>query len=110
MIYQTLGPRVLWAVLMGLALILAGPTAGLAEDEYTIGPRDVLTITVYGHADLSRDYPVGQDGVLPFPLLDRVQAAGLTTRALAAQLTERLEKDYLVNPHVIVTVKEYLSK
>ena len=42
--------------------------------EYTIGPRDVLQITVWGHADLSRDYPVAEDGFVPFPLLGRVQA------------------------------------
>jgi polysaccharide export outer membrane protein len=78
--------------------------------EYVIGPRDVLQITVWGQADLSKDYPVDQDGMVPFPLLGRVQAAGLTTSALAGRLTELLGKDYLVNPQVIVSVKEYLSQ
>jgi polysaccharide export outer membrane protein len=97
-------------VLAGLALAVAGAALAGAQEEYAIGPRDVLTVTVYGHADLSKDYPVGQDGVMPFPLLERVPAAGLTTAQLAARLTEQLGKDYLVNPHVIVTVKEYLSR
>ena len=78
--------------------------------EYTIGPRDVLGITVWGQADLSRDYGVDPDGFIPFPLIGRVKAAGSTPKELAAQLTEMLGKDYLVNPQVIVAVKEYLSQ
>ena len=78
--------------------------------EYAIGPRDVLGITVWGQADLSRDYTVDPDGFVPFPLIGRVKAAGMTPKELAAQLTEALGKDYLVNPQVIVNVKEYLSQ
>src|SRR6267142_6112657 len=84
-----------------------GPASG---QEYTIGPRDVLGITVWGQADLSRDYGVDPDGFIPFPLIGRVKAAGSTPKELATQLTELLGKDYLVNPQVIVAVKEYLSQ
>jgi polysaccharide export outer membrane protein len=94
-----------------IALILSswapGPASG---QEYTIGPRDVLGITVWGQADLSRDYGVDPDGFIPFPLIGRVKAAGSTPKELAGQLTELLGKDYLVNPQVIVNVKEYLSQ
>jgi len=83
------------------------PTVG---QEYTIGPQDVLGITVWGQTDLSRDYGVDPDGFIPFPLIGRVKAAGSTPKELAAQLTELLGKDYLVNPQVIVAVKEYLSQ
>jgi polysaccharide export outer membrane protein len=84
-------------------------TPVLAE-EYTIGPRDVLKITVWGHDDLTGDYPVGEDGFVPFPLLGRVEANGLTVKQVAARLTDLLGKDYLVDPQVLVSVKEYLSK
>ncbi len=47
---------------------------------------------------------------MPFPLVGRVKASGLTPKELGARLRELLEKDYLVNPHIIVSVKEYLSK
>ena len=83
------------------------PTVG---QEYTIGPHDVLGITVWGQADLSRDYGVDPDGFIPFPLIGRVKAAGSTPKELATQLTELLGKDYLVNPQVIVAVREYLSQ
>jgi polysaccharide biosynthesis/export protein len=103
--------RIRLAALLLSALVLSGwvvsPAAG---QEYTIGPRDVLGITVWGQADLSRDYGVDPDGFIPFPLIGRVKAAGATPKELAGQLTELLGKDYLVNPQVIVAVKDYLSQ
>jgi polysaccharide biosynthesis/export protein len=91
-------------------LLLGGLASPAIAQEYTIGPRDVLGITVWGQGDLSRDYGVDPDGFIPFPLIGRVKAAGLTTKELAMQLTELLGKDYLVNPQVIVAVKDYLSQ
>ena len=96
-----------WLLVGFLLLAVAG---GASAQEYTIGARDVLGITVWGQGDLSRDYTVDPDGFVPFPLIGRVKAAGLTPNQMAAQLTEALGKDYLVNPQVIVNVKEYLSQ
>lgn len=99
--------RLLLILLAGLVFGVAGP---VAAQDYTIGSRDVLAITVYGQADLTKDYPVDPDGSISFPLVGRVKASGLDTGKLAAKLTELLEKDYLVNPQVSVSVKEYLSQ
>ena len=90
-----------------LVLLAAGGTP--TAQEYTIGPGDVLKITVWGQDDLSKEYPVTLDGRVPFPLIGGVQAAGLTTTELARKLRDLLEKDYLVNPQVLVAVKDYLS-
>ena len=89
-------------------LALAAPSAIRAQ-EYTIGPRDVLKIVVWGQEDLSKEYSVGADGFIPFPLIARAKAAGFTAQQLAAHLKELLEKDYFVNPQVIVSVSQYLS-
>ena len=100
--------RALWTLLLvGLALAL-GPAA-LAQ-EYVIGARDVLKVTVWGQDDLSKEYPVDPDGYVSFPLVGRLKAADLTPTVFAAELRSRLEKDYLVNPQVLVSVKEYLSQ
>lgn len=101
--------RRVWSLAAGLLLGLAWTSHPLAQ-EYTIGPRDILAVGVWGQPDLSKDYPVEQDGFVQFPLLGRVKAAGLTARRFADRLTELLEKDYLVNPQVSVSVKEYLSQ
>src|SRR5712691_4817256 len=86
-------------------LVWASPA--WAQQQYAIRAGDVLKITVWGHDDLSKEYPVDDDGFVPFPLVGRVKASGLTTKSFAARLTDALEKDYLVNPQVLVSVKEY---
>ncbi len=100
--------RVTLALVFAMMCALLGPFA--AADELTIGPRDVLAITVWGQTDLSHEYVVEPDGSVPFPLVGRVKAAGLTPKEFATRLKEALEKDYLVNPQVIVSVKERLSQ
>lgn len=96
-------------IFIGLLLCLCVLPRAWSQ-EYRIGAGDVLTITVWGQPDLSRDYTVDPDGFTPFPLINRVKAGGLTTRELAASLVAILGKDYLVDPQVIVSVKEYLSQ
>src|SRR5262247_1560601 len=96
-------------IVVGLLLLALWLPQARAQ-EYVIGPGDVLTISVWGHPDLSRDYTVDPDGFAPFPLINRVKAGGLTTRQVAASLADLLGKDYLVDPQVIVSVKEYLSQ
>jgi polysaccharide export outer membrane protein len=93
------------------ALVLAwGPAVPAWAQEYVIGPRDVLKVTVWGQDDLSKEYPVDPDGYVSVPLIGRVKATGLTPTVFAAELRTRLEKDYLVNPQVLVSVKDYLSQ
>lgn len=101
--------RVLLPLLLFAGLALAeGPVA--QAQEYVIGSRDVLRISVWGQDDLSKDYSVEPDGFVSFPLIGRVKASGLTPSALAGELRTRLEKDYLVNPQVLVSVKDYLTQ
>src|SRR6266853_3159705 len=102
-------PRILLPLLLFASVALAGGPAARAQ-EYVIGPRDVLKVTVWGQEDLSKEYPVDPDGYVSFPLIGRTRAAGLTPTAFAAELRARLEKDYLVNPQVLVSVKEHLSQ
>ena len=86
----------LWLVLnvfvLHLACGLFVPGPGVAQD-YTIGPGDVLSVTVWGQADLSRESAVGADGFVPFPLVGRVKASGLTSKEIAARLAALLGKD-----------------
>jgi polysaccharide biosynthesis/export protein len=78
--------------------------------DYVIGPRDVLKITVWGQPDLSQNYSVSAEGTIVFPLIGEVKAAGQSEGQLGQQLAKLLEKDYLVNPQVLVVVLEYKSK
>src|SRR5262245_38860954 len=98
-----------FSIVVGLLLfVLAQPQAW--AQEYVIGPGELPTISVWCHPGISRDYTVDPAGSAPFPLINRVKAGGLTTRQVAASLADLLGKDYLVNPQVIVSVKEYQSQ
>jgi len=80
-----------------------------AGPEYVIGPDDVLHIAVWKEADLSATLPVRPDGKISLPLLNDVQASGLTPQQLAGSLTEKLKK-YIADPRVTVVVTAINSK
>jgi len=77
------------------------------ENEYHIAVHNILEISVCDEKELDTTARVAPNGTITFPLIGNVNAAGLTARELEAKLTELLEKDYLVNPQVIVFIKEY---
>ena len=81
----------------------AAQKAATADPNYVIGAQDVLDINVWKEPDVSRTVPVRPDGKISLPLLNDVQAAGLTPAQLAAQITESLKK-YVTNPQVTVIV------
>jgi polysaccharide biosynthesis/export protein len=87
-----------------------GPSgAGVSSKDYIIGPNDVLDVSVWKEPDLTRSLPVRPDGKISMPLLNDVQAAGLTPNQLAQSLTDRLKK-YLTAPQVTVMVSQINSQ
>lgn len=88
------------------------PDAGGAneQDRYELGADDKIRLTIHNRPELSTSLVVGRDGSITAPLVGDVQAQGLTARQLAARLTERLDRTYLVDPEVDVEVEEYLSQ
>jgi polysaccharide export outer membrane protein len=76
---------------------------------YVIGPEDVLLVSVWKEPDLTNTLPVRPDGMISLPLLNDVQAAGLTPTQLAASITEKL-KQYVTEPHVTVVVTQINSQ
>ncbi len=79
------------------------------DDEYIIGPTDVLEIHVWREPDLSRTIPVRPDGKITLPLLNDVQASGLTPLELRAGIEKRLA-EFVESPTVSVAVLEIHSK
>jgi polysaccharide export outer membrane protein len=77
--------------------------------EYVIGPEDVLHIAVWKEADLTATLPVRPDGKISLPLLNDVQAAGLTPIQLAESVTDKLKK-FVADPRVTVVVTQINSK
>jgi len=85
------------------------PTAVVADADYKIGPQDVVRIDVWKEPEISRTIPVRPDGKVSLPLLNDVQAAGLTAIQLSNAIHDGLTK-YLNNPQVTVTVMEINSR
>jgi polysaccharide biosynthesis/export protein len=79
------------------------------DAEYKIGAQDVLRIDVWKEEQLTRTVPVRPDGKVTLPLLNDVQAVGLTPMQLAGVLSEGLKK-YINNPQVTVTITEINSR
>jgi polysaccharide export outer membrane protein len=76
------------------------------SDSYVIGSEDVLYIHVWGEeTTLSKQVTVRMDGKISMPLVDDIQATGLTPLQLKGKLTERL-KDFVEAPNVTVIVME----
>jgi polysaccharide export outer membrane protein len=84
-------------------------SAPVTDAEYVIGTEDVLQINVWKEADISSSVPVRPDGKISLPLLNDVQAAGLTPLQLAAGIVERL-KQFIAEPRVTVIVTAMNSR
>jgi polysaccharide export outer membrane protein len=89
--------------------VAAEPVMVADPKEYRIGPEDVLDFHVWKNQDLSRErVPVRPDGKLSLPLVNDIQAAGLTPNELRAELTQRLSP-FIQSPEVSVIVREVHS-
>jgi polysaccharide export outer membrane protein len=77
--------------------------ASTAPADYVIGADDTLRIAVWNEPNLNATLPVRPDGKISLPLLDDVQAAGLTPMQLGASIKEKLKK-YVADPRVTVVV------
>jgi polysaccharide biosynthesis/export protein len=81
----------------------------IADPTYIIGPQDTLTVSVWKEPDLSGSVQVRPDGKVSIPLLNDVQAAGMTAMKLSSQITTGLKK-YVADPHVTVVVTAINSR
>ncbi len=103
------------SIRLGIAGLLAiGAVLLTAQEkftqEYRVGPKDLLEISVFGADELSRTVRVSEDGRVTLPLLGEVLVDGLTKSELEQKLAGLLGEKYVQNPQVTVFIKEYQSK
>ena len=92
-------------------LLLAGcvtpePTSAqssLTDPGYQLGPEDVLMISVWKDEHLTKEAVVRPDGMISFPLVGDLPAAGHTVEDIRQDLAKRLSR-YVPNPHVSVAI------
>jgi polysaccharide biosynthesis/export protein len=84
------------------------PASASALEQYLIGPEDILAVTVWKNEAMSRVVAVRPDGMISLPLLDDVQASGLTAMQLRDVLAKKLS-EYMPSPEVSVIVNDVRS-
>jgi len=79
----------------------------LSVNEYKIGAKDLLEITVFNLPELSQTVRVSEDGSVTFSLLGKVEVAGLTAQELEKKLASLLDRQYTKNARVTVFIREF---
>lgn len=88
----------------------AAPAPGITPPAgYVIGPEDVLEVVFWREKDLSGQVMVRPDGMVSFPLLNDVQAAGLTPDEFRQKLLVAASR-YVENPSAAVIVRQINSR
>jgi polysaccharide biosynthesis/export protein len=105
-----------WLPILTVAMMLplaacatTRPATYLVETKgpYQLDTGDAVRITVYGDAELSDTYRIGDSGAIAFPLVGPVEVRGQTTTVAASRVAAALANGYMRNPDVAVEVAEY---
>jgi polysaccharide biosynthesis/export protein len=80
-----------------------------SDPTYIIGPMDILNVDVWKEPEISLTVPVRPDGKISLPLLNDVQAAGLTPMQLQVAVTDGLKK-FIADPQVTIIVTQINSR
>ncbi|HEY8460099.1 MAG TPA: polysaccharide biosynthesis/export family protein [Blastocatellia bacterium] len=81
------------------------------DRDYRINAGDVIQVQVEDAPELSHHYQVNSSGNIEMPVLGLVEAKKKTTYELARLIAKGLrEGEYLNNPIVLVTIKQYRNQ
>jgi polysaccharide biosynthesis/export protein len=76
--------------------------------KYILGTGDAVTVTVWGHSELSGKRIIGPDGEIQLPFVGSFRVAGFTADDASSKLTSALREDYL-NTAASITIDSYNS-
>lgn len=74
-----------------------------------LGSGDEIKVVVWRRDDLNRALRIGPSGIIFFPLVGEIQAAGLTPDEIRIKITEGLV-EHVINPQVNVEVASYRNR
>jgi polysaccharide biosynthesis/export protein len=93
----------------------AAPVAAIAPAQpseavrYTLGPDDLINITVQRHPEFTGDFPVNQEGKIQFRYVGDIEVNGLTKKEVEDKVSKLIGR-YVASPEVSVTILEFRSK
>jgi polysaccharide export outer membrane protein len=82
----------------------------VTADSYVLRPNDLIRISVFQEDDLLTEARISKLGYINFPLIGTVHLAGRTVGDGVAEIRARLDKDYVINPQVTLTMLEYAEQ
>jgi polysaccharide export outer membrane protein len=87
--------------------VASGPATGVLS----VGPGDLLQVTVFGQPDMSAEVSVTDGGEVTLPLIGLIRIAGMAPSEVEKLIAQRLrEREYLLQPEVSVTVRQNRSQ
>lgn len=106
------GRRAMCTALAVSMSIIAFAPAALAQQggEYVIGAGDVLSVSVWRHPELDNQVVVRANGMVTFPPVGELMAAGMTPNAFSRELMQRLRDYTRETTQVTVTMQQFNSR
>ncbi len=90
-------------------ILLSSPCHSKANDDiYRIGAGDLLNLSVWKNADLTRQLAVQPDGIIHLPLAGKIKVQGLSVGELKRLLEKRFSP-YISDPFISVSVLQINS-
>jgi len=85
------------------AVAFLGLTQAATADSYKLNPGDQVEISVWNEDNLQKTITVLPDGMISFPLVGHLQAAGKSAAEIETTIAAKLDT-YIAEPEVNVTV------
>jgi polysaccharide export outer membrane protein len=96
-------------VILAFAMVMIGVSSTpAAENNYTIGPGDVLEISVWRDESLSREVTVPPDGIIAFPLVGDIDVNNIPAAELRNRVTQKLA-EFIPDATVTVILRQINS-
>lgn len=82
----------------------------IVGSNYVLKPSDVIEVEIYQEEELDKTVRIEGDGTISLALVGKIEVAGLTVSDAKALVTEKYNRDYLVDPQVSILVISFSPK
>jgi len=95
--------------LLTILLFWFASTCALAQEDenYTLGPGDVIVIQVFGEDELKLETQLTDSGTVNYPFLGTIKVTGMSIKQVEQHVYQGLKGDYFVEPNVFVGIVQY---
>lgn len=90
--------------------LFASGGASSSSKSYQLSPNDLLELKVFQEPDLDTKVRISKDGTVTLPLIGNMKLQGMTVEQAAATIRDQLDRRFLVNPQVNLTVVDYAKR